>query len=140
MVGIDTHGFLMSLGQRSRADNAAVTAARLLRETVRRDTALAHRGGAEFLIGELFDTADPAVMLERIRSTLTNRYHSLHASIGAVSTALTPLATHPVDDVLAELLALADQARNHARKAGGDTVRCLIDPTLDILDDPRNTT
>lgn len=134
VIGIDAHGFLMSLGQRSRANSAAVTAAGLLRDTVRRDTLLAHRGDANFLIGELFDTTDPTPMLERLRSTLTDRHDSLHASIGAVSTPLTPLTVHPVDDVLTELLKLADQARHHARQAGGDTVRCIIDPKLDLFD------
>lgn len=139
VIGLDTHGLLASMEQHADAHHATVTAARLLRATVRRDAVLAYRGSGDFLIAELFTAADPAVMLERIRATLTDRRAALHASIGAVSTPLAPLSIHSVNDVLDELLHLADQARHDARRAGGNTVRCIIDPTLDILDEPHDT-
>lgn len=139
VIGLDTHGLLTSMGQHAPARQAAITAARLLRDMVRRDTVLAYRGGGDFLIAELFDTANPDALLERIRGTLSDRRDSLHASIGAVSTPLAPLSVHPVNDVLDELLHLADQTRHDARRAGGDTMRCIINPSLDILkDDPHD--
>ena len=135
VVGVDTHGLLMSLGQNTRAERAVVTAVRQLRVAVRRDTVLAYRGDGDFLLAELFTTADPAVMLERLRGTLTDRPAQLSASIGAVSTPLAPLSAHPVNDVLDELLYLADQVRHDAHRAGGNTTRATINPALTILDD-----
>ena len=135
VIGVDTHGLLMSLGEAHRAERVVVTAARQLRGAVRRDTVLAYRGDGDFLLAELFTTADPAEMLERLRGTLTDRPAQLSASIGAVSTPLAPLSAHPVNDVLDELLYLADHARHDARRAGGNTTRTTINPTLTILDD-----
>ncbi|WP_140690720.1 diguanylate cyclase domain-containing protein [Mycolicibacterium hodleri] len=135
VIGVDTHGLLMSLGQDARAERAIITAARQLRAAVRRDTVLAYRGDGNFLIAELFTTANPSVMLERLRGTLTDRPAQLSASIGAVSTPLAPLTAHPVNDVLDELLHLADQARHDAHRAGGNAARCTVNPALTILDD-----
>ena len=134
-IGVDTHGLLMSLGHHAQAERAVITAARQLRTAVRRDTVLAYRGDGDFLLAELFTTADPAVMLERLRGTLTDRPAELSASIGAVSTLLAPLSALPPNDVLDELLYLADQARHGAHRAGGNTVRTTINPALTVLDD-----
>lgn len=136
VINVDTHGLLMSLGQRADAERACLTAARQLSGTVRRDTVLAYRGDGDFIVADLFPAADPAVMLERLRGTLTERPAQLSASIGAVCTPLSPLTIHPVNDVLDELLHLADQARHDARRAGGNAIRCTMNPPLRIFDDP----
>ncbi len=138
VIAIDTYDLLMSMGQPAGADDACVLAARQLRATVRRDTILAHRGGGEFLIAEVFTAADPAPLLERVRGTLTDRPAQLSASIGAVSTPLPPLASYSAIEVLDELLPLANQARNDARREGGNSSRCLIDPTLRFLENPHD--
>ena len=139
VISVDTHGLLKSLGQDADAERAVSTAARQLRATVRRDTVLAYRGDGDFLLADLFTTADPAVLLERLRGALTDRPAQLSASIGAVSTPLAPLTSHPINDVLDELLHLADQARHDAHRVGGNTARATINPVLTILDDPTQT-
>ena len=135
IISVDTHGLLHGLGRHAAADRASITAASQLRRAVRRDTILGYRGDGVFVLAELFTTADPAVLLERLRGTVTDRPAQLSASIGAVSTPLAPLTTHPVDDVLAELLPLAQRACHDARRTGGNTTRVTIDPTLDIHDE-----
>lgn len=135
VISVDTYGLLMSMGDSAKADRACITAARQLRGTVRRDAVLAHRGDGDFLVADLFVAEDPSGMLERLRGTLTDRPAKLSASIGAISTPLTPLIGHPVNDVIDELLHLADQARLGARGAGGNAARCTINPPLAVLGD-----
>ena len=136
VVHIDTHGLLVSMDQRARAERTCVAAARQLRGAVRRDSVLAYLGDGGFVIAELFTSTDPHFMLERLRGTLTDRPAQLSASIGAVSTLLAPLAPHPVKDVLDELIRIADHARHDAHRAGGNTTRCVINPSLTVLAEP----
>jgi hypothetical protein len=59
-----------------------------------------------------------------------------------VCTPLPPLAAEPPDEVLDKLIAIATQAIEQARMAGGNQVRYVLRPTLDEDpdgdgDDPR---
>jgi diguanylate cyclase (GGDEF)-like protein len=130
-------GFSLLTGMRGDADGdqACVAIAQNLRETVRRDAVVAHVGEAEFLVAELFTTADCSPLAERIRGTIASVPYRLTASIGTVSTPSRPLAEHPPHDVCEEILTIAGSAMYEARRAGGNQARHVRCPTLTILDD-----
>jgi hypothetical protein len=56
----------------------------------------------------------------------------LTASIGVVSTPLGPLTDHPPYDVIDNLVEIATSAMDQARKAGGNQVRYVVRPTLEM--------
>jgi GGDEF domain-containing protein len=120
------------------ATRARVIAGQKLRETVRRDTPLAHMGEADFLIADVFDAPDPSALIERIRSALAAPPSRVRASIGTVSTPLQPLVSRPPHAVLDELLAIATAAMHEARRAGGDQHRLIVNPPLTALDEPES--
>ena len=136
VVNIDNFTLLTAMGGAAAGDRARVVVAQTLRETVRHDAVVAHVSDAEFLIADSFTAADPAPLLERVRSAITTTPLRLAGSIGAVSAPMGPLARHPPNDVLDELLAIATTAMYDVRRAGGNMVRCAIDPTLTVLADP----
>ena len=58
------------------------------------------------------------------------------ASIGVVSTAMSPLAGHPPNDVLDEVLSVATTAMLAARRAGGNRAQLILSPALTVLNRP----
>jgi diguanylate cyclase (GGDEF)-like protein len=136
VINIDNFTLLTAMGGVAAGDRARVAIGQTLRETVRHDAVVAHLSDAEFLIADSFTAADPAPLLERVRSAITTTPLRLAGSIGAVSAPMEPLARHPPNDVLDELLAIATTAMYDVRRAGGNLVRCVIDPVLTVLADP----
>ncbi len=74
--------------------------------------------------------------MERVRATVASSPSRLTASIGVVTTPLSPLAGHPPYDVLDEVLGIATAAMKVARRAGGNKVHQVLSPTLTVLDRP----
>lgn len=135
-VSLDSFALLTALAGAVGGNRARVAISQALREAVRRGTILAHLPDAEFLIAELFTTADPGPLTERVHGTISTAPFGLTASIGAVSTPLPPLAGHPSSDVLDEILSLATDATCEARRAGGNQTRLRLSPHLSSINDP----
>lgn len=136
VVSLDNYSLLTELQGGTGADRARVAIARTLRETVRRDAVLAHPGDAEFWVADLFTTADPNPLAERIRGAIVTTEFRLAASVGVVCTPLAPLAHLPTYDVVEELVTVAATAMFDARRAGGNQTRAAIDPALAVLRNP----
>ena len=130
-VRLDSFTLLTDLDGAVGGDRARVAISQALREAVRHGTLIAHIPEADFLIAELFSTADPGPLTERVRGTF-----GVTASIGAVSTPLRPLAGHPCGDVLDEILGLATNTMGQARQAGGNQTGLRLSPHLSSLHDP----
>ncbi|KMO71940.1 MAG: GGDEF domain-containing protein [Mycolicibacterium rufum] len=141
-VNIDSFSLLLGLSGPSGGNRARVTVGQALRETVRHNAIVAHVSDDDFLIADSFTTADASPLVERIRGAIAATPQRLTASIGVVCTPLPPLAAEPPDEVLDKLIAIATQAIEQARMAGGNQVRYVLRPTLDEDpdgdgDDPR---
>lgn len=141
-VNIDSFSLLLGLSGASGANRARVSVGQALRETVRHNASVAHVSDHDFLIADTFTTADASPLVERVRGAIAATPQRLTASIGVVCTPLPPLAAEPPDDVLDKLIAVANQAIEQARMAGGNQVRYVLRPTLDEEDpddgdDPR---
>jgi GGDEF domain-containing protein len=118
------------------ANRARVLVGQRLRETVRSVAVLAHVTEAEFLIADVLTRDDPSPFIERVRATIASSPSHLTASIGVVSTPLTPLAGHPPYDVLDEVLSMATEAMHGARRAGGNRAQQVLSPHLTVLNRP----
>jgi diguanylate cyclase (GGDEF)-like protein len=130
-VNIDSFSLLLGLSGPSGGNRARVTVGQALRETVRHNAVVAHVSDDDFLIADSFTTADASPLVERIRGAIAATPQRLTASIGVVCTPLPPLAAEPPDEVLDKLIAIATQAIEQARMAGGNQVRYVLRPTLD---------
>ena len=130
-VNIDSFSLLLGLSGPSGGNRARVTVGQALRETVRHNAIVAHVSDDDFLIADSFTTADASPLVERIRGAIAATPQRLTASIGVVCTPLPPLAAEPPDEVLDKLIAIATQAIEQARMAGGNQVRYVLRPTLD---------
>jgi diguanylate cyclase (GGDEF)-like protein len=135
VINLDSFSLVTGMTGAASGNRARVAIGQRLRETVRRDTIVAHVGDAEFLIAERFPSPDPTPLAERLRDTISTAPLRLTPSIGVVSTPLHPLADHPAHDVLDELLALATTAMYDARSAGGNQTRPVLSPPLTVLND-----
>ncbi len=136
VINLDSFSLVGEFSGISGSDRARVEIAARLRETARRDAVLAHIADSEFVIGDLFESADASALVERVRGTITGAPARLSASIGVVTTALQPLVQLPPHDVLDELLAIATNAMYESRKAGGSQVTYVRNPALTVVDDP----
>jgi len=134
VVNIDSFAAMISMTGNRGGDRARIAAGQALRETVRRDAILAHAGEAEFLIADTFTGPDPFPLVERARGSIAATPSGMTVSIGVVSTPLRPLAEHPPQEVLDEIVALATTAMYEARRAGGNQVRFVTNPELSIAD------
>jgi GGDEF domain-containing protein len=103
-----------------------------LRETVRGNAILAHVDDGDFLIADLFTTPDAAPLAERVHDAIYAAPLRLTASIGAVSTPLRPLSGAAPPDVLDEILRIATAAVEDVQRAGGDGIRQVLSPRLDV--------
>jgi GGDEF domain-containing protein len=138
VAGIDSVAGLTSGLGSIRPNQARVTLARCVRETARRDALVAHPGDAEFFIADLFTSADPSPLSERLRHTIAHTCLGVTASIGVVTTPLGPLTSHPPFDVLEELVTIATTAMFDARAGGGNQSRYAINPALTVLTEAHN--
>ncbi len=136
VVNLDSFSLLRDMSGAAVANRARVDVGQRLRETVRQVALIAHVADDEFLIAEVLTVDDPSPLVERVRATIATTPSRLTASIGAVSTALTPLAGHPPYDVLDEVLSVATEAMHEARRAGGNQARLVLSPALSVLDQP----
>jgi len=138
VINLDSFSLVGEFSGQSGANRARVEIAARLRETARRDAVLAHVSDSEFVIGDLFDSADASALIERVRGTIYSSPSRLSASIGVVTTPLQPLAQLPPHDALDELLTIASNAMYESRKGGGNQATYVRNPTLTVLDDPGN--
>jgi diguanylate cyclase (GGDEF)-like protein len=136
VINLDGFSLVGEFSGISGSSRARVEIAQRLRETARRDAVLAHIADSEFVIADLFESADASALIERVRGTISGAPSRLSASIGVVTTALQPLVQLPPNDVLDELLAIATNAMYDSRKAGGNQVTYVRNPALTVLDDP----
>ena len=135
VINLDSFSLLTGMTGAAGGNRARVAVGQGLRETVRRNTVVAHFGEAEFLVAELFTTPEPSALVDRVAGAVKSAPGKLTASIGVVSTPLRPLASLPPDDVTEELLTIASTAMYTARKAGGNQACIVLDPPLTILDE-----
>ncbi len=103
-------------------DRARVAAGQALRETTRHDAVVGHVPDAEFLIADSFLSPDVGPLAERIGDALRATPQRMTASLGVVCTPMRQLAPCPPYELLDELLALAVDAADDARRSGGDAV------------------
>ncbi|MGE2735476.1 diguanylate cyclase domain-containing protein [Mycolicibacterium vaccae] len=130
-VNIDSFSLLLGLSGAGGGNRARVTVGQALRETVRHNAIVAHVSDDDFLVADSFTTADASPLVERIRGAISATPQKLTASIGVVCTPLPPLAAEPPDEVLDKLIAIATQAIEQARMAGGNQVRYVLRPSLE---------
>jgi diguanylate cyclase (GGDEF)-like protein len=136
VLNLDGYSFLVGVAGAAAGNRARVEVGQQLRETVRRGTLVAHVSDSEFMIAELFTTPDPSALIDRALSAVTTTPHRMTASVGVVTTPLRPLAHHPPQDVLDEVLSIATAAMYDARKAGGNQARYILRPVLSVFDEP----
>jgi diguanylate cyclase (GGDEF)-like protein len=134
IANLDGFSVVTDMGGAAAPNRARVAVGQRLRETVRRDAVVAHDGDAEFLVADLFPRADPSPLAERVRGAITEAPLRLSASVGVVSTPLSPLVGVAPAELLDELLGIATAAMNEARRDGGNQVRQVISPALGALD------
>jgi diguanylate cyclase (GGDEF)-like protein len=138
VVNLDNFSLLQDMDGVSAANRVRVAVGQLLRETVRGGAVIAHVADAEFFIADVFTSGDPSPLVERVRGTIASSPRRLTASIGVVSTALSPLAGHHApSDVLSELLSIATAAMYQARRAGGNRAHQVLSPAVTVLDRPK---
>lgn len=138
VINLDSFSLVGEFSGMSGVSRARVEIAQRLRETARRDAVIAHIADCEFVIGDLFESADASALIERVRGTITGSPSRLSASIGVVTTPLQPLVQLAPNDVLDELLSIATNAMYASRKGGGNQVTYVKNPALTVLDDPGN--
>ncbi|MGO4443175.1 GGDEF domain-containing protein [Mycobacterium sp. 2YAF39] len=136
VVNLDSFSLYRDMSGVAAADRARVAVGQRLRETVRQVALIAHVSDAEFLIADVLNTDDPSPFVERVRATIASSPSRMTASIGVVSTAMSPLAGHPPYDVLDEVLSVATAAMHEARREGGNRAKLILSPALSVLDRP----
>ena len=134
VIDIDNYSALLAVEGAAAGTQATVDTGDKLRRTVRREAVLAQAGEAQFWVADVFTAADPTALIDRIRSAIADRPSRMTASIGAVITPLRPLVAQPPRDVMDEVLGIAADAMQEARRAGGDQRRVVVNPTLAALD------
>jgi GGDEF domain-containing protein len=132
MIRLDGLSVCTRAGGASDANRARIAIAQQLRETARSTAIIGHFSDSEFVFAEVFPTAEPAPLAERIRNAVTTTSFHRTASIGVVSTPLSPLAEKPPYEVLDEVLALGATAVAEAREAGGNRIHYVQSFTLTV--------
>jgi GGDEF domain-containing protein len=132
VIGLDGPSVYTRAGA-SDANRTRIAIAQQLRGTARSTAIIGHFSDSEFAFADVFPTAEPAPLAERIRDAVTTTSFHRTASIGVVSTPLPPLAQQPPDEVLDEVLALGATAIDEAREAGGNRIHYLQFATLTVL-------
>ncbi|KAA0093597.1 GGDEF domain-containing protein [Mycolicibacterium sp. P1-18] len=109
---------------------ARVAVGTALRDHVGRNVLVAHRSDSEFLVADVVSTSGVTSLMGNVRNAMAHSASRLTVSAGVVSTPLSPLRRCSAVDVLDEIVALATAAMADARRAGGNTVRCRVNPRL----------
>lgn len=130
VIELDNLAAIASLQGRRQLLRIRVDSGRALRDTARRDAAVAHPDDSTFLIADVFTTADPSALIERVRGAVAGTPHGVTASIGVVSIALQPLSDMPPEQVIDDVVDAAVSAMRDARAAGGNQARYVMDPRL----------
>ncbi len=133
VINVDSFSLLTAVKGQAGGKRSRIAISQRLREAIRRDTVVAHVSEAEFLVGDLFTSADASPLADRLHGAVRAAPGRLTPSIGVVSTPLDPLVGHPAPDVLEELLAIATEAMQEARRAGGNQTRLVVSPELAVL-------
>lgn len=121
-IGLDGLSVYTRAGDASDANRARIAIAQQLRGTARSTAIIGQFSDSEFVFADVFSTAEPAPLAERIRDAVATTPFRRTASIGVVSTPLPPLAEQPPYEVLDEILALGATAMDEARVAGGNRI------------------
>jgi GGDEF domain-containing protein len=132
VIRLDSLSVCDRAGGAPDANRARIGIAQQLRETARSSAIIGHFSDSEFVFADLFPSAEPAPLAERIRHAVTTTSH-LPASIGVVSTPLPPLAQKPPYEVLDEVLALGVAAMCEARKAGRNQIHYVRSVALTVF-------
>ena len=136
VINIDSFAAMVSMMGTRGGARARLAASRALSETVRRDAVVGHIGEAEYVIADSFTTADPSPLIERVRGAIAGTPAGMTASIGVVSTPLGPLIARPPHEVLDKIFQIATTAMEEARAAGGNQARYVLNPDLQLADEP----
>ena len=88
------------------------------------------------MIADSFTTSDASPLVERVRGAIAAAPAGMTASIGVVSTPLSPLVARPPQDLLDKIVGIATEAMREARLAGGNQARYVLDPDLQLTDEP----
>ncbi len=132
VIGLDGLSVCTRAGGASDANRTRIAVARQLRETARSTAIIGHFSDFEFVLADVFSTAEPAPLAERIHDALTTTFIPRTASIGVVSTPLAPLVQQSPYDVLDEVLALGATAVYEAREAGGGRIHYVRTSMLSV--------
>jgi GGDEF domain-containing protein len=135
VVDLDSFAAVADMAGAGRARQLRVLVAQMLRERARRDTVLAHTADSEFILADVFNTSDPDPLCQRINAGVPAAARELTASVGAVVTPLTPLASLPPNELTATLLKVAGGAMQAARSSGGNRHRIVYLAELPDSDD-----
>jgi GGDEF domain-containing protein len=133
LIRLDGPPVCTRAGGASDANRARIAIAQQLRETARSTAIIGHFSDSEFVLADVFPTAEPVPLAERIRHAVTTTSFHRTASIGVVSTPLPPLAQQPPDEVLDDLLALGATATDEAREAGGNRIHYVQSSAFTVL-------
>jgi diguanylate cyclase (GGDEF)-like protein len=123
MLDLDKFKRLNDTKGHAVGDRALVAIARTLRENTRRSAAVSRAGGEEFLVADVLDGPEAAVLAERLRLAIVRTPPRVSASIGTVTVATPWLTAQVDDDVINGLIAVADAAMYEAKRAGGNQSR-----------------
>jgi diguanylate cyclase (GGDEF)-like protein len=123
VISIDHFDRLTGSQGRGAADRIRVDVGQVLREATRHDSVTGALGGADFVVADCFAGPDATPLVERIRSAIATTPARCTASIGVISTPMAGLGEYPPQDLLDELISVADAAMRQARDAGGNRVR-----------------
>jgi GGDEF domain-containing protein len=122
VIGLDGLSVCTRAGGPSDGNRARIAIAQQLRGTARSTAIIGHFSDSEFVFADVFTTAEPAPLAERIRNAVATTPFHRTASIGVVSTPLPPLAQQPPYEILDEVLARGATAMDEAREAGGNRI------------------
>lgn len=135
VVSLDSFSLLTAMRGVTGGDEARVAIGHRLRETLRRDAALAHVGESEYLVADTFTSTDIKVLTDRLQHGVRTAPFRLTASIGAVVTPLADLVGHPPYDVVEELITIAMSNVYAARRDGGQRTQVTANPRLTSLEE-----
>ena len=138
LVSLDNFTLLTGTDGRVSGDRARVAVAQTLRETTRANAIVARIGQAEFLIADTFSIPDATPLVERVRGAIATTPPRLTASIGVVATPIRGLADCPPNELMDELVHLAEGTMATARQEGGNTARTFVCDVPTVLNN-KNT-
>ena len=122
VVRLDHLALLTQSGGAAAGQCARIATAQALRETTRHGAVVGHLPDDEFVIGDSFVTPDVSPLIERISGALRTTPLRMTASIGVVRTPMRELACCPPYALIDELVKLAGEAADDARRSGGNAV------------------